>query len=194
MKELKNLLEHINNERKKLDEAYKDAKKRACVIFNNTAKHYLNESYKIFKLMQSDGEYCYIIANSIESNVFSNQHNKLVLEILNIKGLCLYNRYGSYVLSNISCKPFDNIFTFFDEIEEISIDEFNEVLNLWFDTTEAKWLNDEDSGEEDDDDSFEDWFLDYFMFIKPFVGILNNEKINKEIEKHKNLIEENYGD
>lgn len=73
----------------------------------------------------------------------------------------------------------ERVFSYFDDIEEISLDEFNGILSTWIKETEREYYLE---CAEDDDWNWEDWFYDdqYNRYFDKnnYRTFLNNEDLN----------------
>ena len=88
-------------------------------------------------------------------------------------------------VTDMSCRNFDRIFTFFDEMEEISIKELNEVVSKWVKETEHEYAM--DAADDDDTWNWEEWFYldEYYKYFdkNDYFRILNNKDLNEQYKK-----------
>jgi hypothetical protein len=180
MKNLKEKLDTINNELEGLNKERLNCLKEIEKAFNEKASDYLRDGYKIFK-MNLNNKIVYGILERIEKQVWSNGKS-CTLNTINAYGLFIYvakNFKSFYGVNDMMCVRPERVFSYFDDIEEISLDEFNKILSTWIKETEQEYYLE---FAEDDDWNWEDWFYDdhYNRYFDKnnYRTFLNNEDLN----------------
>ena len=74
------------------------------------------------------------------------------------------------------------LFTVMDDIQEITVDELNEKINIWYSKCNEEYLM---GDEEEGIDPMPNWFNEdnYRLYFEKYKDILNNKFLNKEFEK-----------
>ena len=96
--------------------------------------------------------------------------------------LCYDSTRDVYTVSNMLCFDDSVLFTIMDDIQEITIDELNEKINIWYNKSNDFYLM---GDEEEGIAPMQNWFIeeDYKFYFEKYKNILNNELLNKEFEK-----------
>jgi hypothetical protein len=182
----KDRLENIEAEISRLKSERAECKKELSKIFNEKAKDYLKNGYRIVKINRGGDITLYGFIDDIEYNVWLNSKHEDLRNTINSYGLFVVKRKDFLHITDMSCAKFERIFTFFDEIEEISIEELNEVISEWVKKTEHEYAMD---AYEDCDDTWnwEEWFYDdeYYKYFdrNNYFLILNNKDLNEQYKK-----------
>lgn len=179
MKNLKKELDDIENKISSLKEKQNEAYKKCVKEFNKKAELFLNNGYKIFKYNSSHGER-YVLSDSITSFHIAVKNSMRGLCTLDMRGISFAVKKDYIVVSDMAVKPFSDIFTFFDDITEITIDDFNSIINKWIDHYDNVYFLNPEEGYE----PIKEWFSEehYDKYFSKYLHILNNDKLNKKFE------------
>lgn len=181
LKDYKEELENIKQERAKLDLRELNAHKEIEKLFDAEVKDFLNGGFKAIKIEKDGHKTIYGIIDRIE---FANWNNgkKIMRSGINLYGLFLYydSTHDFYTATNMSCLDDDRIFTIIDEMQGITLSELNEKITAWYIKHNEDYLT--------GDEEFEpmpNWFIEenYKIYFEKYKDILNNEFLNKEFEK-----------
>lgn len=71
-----------------------------------------------------------------------------------MRGISFAVKEDYIVVSDMVVKPFSDIFTFFDDITEITIDDFNFIINKWIDYYDNVYFLNTEEGYE----PIKEWF------------------------------------
>ena len=120
----------------------------------------------------------------MESRVYKDRHNKIAVSSVNGQGIFLFeSKTNGFTTCNTDFYgDFELIFTFLDDVEEITKDEFNERLTQWINVTEHDYLF---------DDEFEpepDWFKieNYHLYFEKYRTIFNNSRLEEKFNEINN--------
>ena len=185
MLQYKERLDNIEDEILRLKSEKAECKKEVSKIFNEKAKEYLKNGYKVVKINKGDDITLYGIIDRIEYNVWLNSKHEDLHNTINSYGLFIVKKKNFMHVTDMSCRNFDHIFTFFDEMEEISIKELNEVVSKWVKETEREYAM--DAIDDDDTWNWEEWFYldEYYKYFdkNDYFLILNNKDLNEQYKK-----------
>ena len=177
-------LEYIKQERAKLDLRELGAYKEIKELFQKQVEEYLKNGFRVFKIERTGYKTIYGIVDRIE---FANWNNgkRIMSSNVNLYGLFLYydSTQDFYTVSDMSCLEDNRVFTIIDEMQDITLSELNEKITAWYIKSNEEYLT-----EDEEFDPIPDWFLEdnYAIFFKKYKEVLNNELINKELEKYGN--------
>ena len=178
MHKLEEKLNIIDKEIENLNKARLDCLTEIKKIFNEKADEYLKNGYKIIKRKYNGDDVVYGILDKIENQVWSNGKSCL-LNTIKAYGLFIFTRKGFQRVNDMMVIRPENVFTYFDDLEEISLNEFNDAVSKWIKETEREYFLDYS---EDEDDNWEDWFYDvgYYRYFDKnnYRELLNNEDLN----------------
>ena len=181
LKDCREELEHIRQERAKLDLREVGALKKIKELFNAEVKDFLNGGFRVIKIEKDSYKTIYGIVDRIE---FVNWNNgkKIKSSSINLYGLFLYydSTHDFYAATNISCFDDSMVFTIIDEMQDITLSELNEKITAWYIKCNEDYLT--------GDEEFEpmpNWFIEenYKKYFEKYKDVLNNELLNKEFEK-----------
>ena len=184
LKDYKEELDYIRQARANLDLREISVCKKIRELFNAEAKDFLNGGFRIIKIEKEGHRTIYGIVDKIEFAVWNNG-KKIMTSNINLYGIFLaYNStLGTYTATNMICFDDSMLFTIMDDIQEITIDELNEKINIWYNKYNEEYLI---GGEEFD--PMPNWFIEenYKIYFEKYKDVLNNELLNKEFEKYGN--------
>lgn len=186
MRKLKNELEIIDDRISILKDERTEILKKCVKCFNEKCKIFLNNGFKMFKFKSLSG-IRYILTDDISAfHIVLNSNKTREWCSIHIKGLSFFKKEDVIVLSDMAVLPFDDIFTFFDEITEIDIYEFNTIVNQWVDYHNNEYFLNPEEG----DEPLKEWFSEFYYekYFSKYLNIINNEKINEKIETEINKI------
>lgn len=193
MIDYKEKLETLDVKLKEINKEYLETMKELGKTFNSKAKDYLNGGYKIIKIAETNTRYeIYGIVNDITFRIWNNGE-RIWSKSINADGLFFYkhNNNRNINITNITNNVIshaDKIFTYFDRIEEITVEELNDVINKWYLSEEDEYLYPDNEGASEEDWIYPDteWFRNdgYDRYFKDYKDIINNELINKEFKKY----------
>ena len=183
LKDYKEELDYIREERANLDLREVGTLKKIKELFNAEVKDFLNGGFKIIKIEKDAHRTIYGIVDKIEYSAWNNG-KKVITSGINLYGALLnYNSARDfYTATNMLCLDDSRLFTIMDDIQEITIDELNEKINIWYNKSNDYYLmGDEEEGLA----PMPNWFIeeDYKVYFEKYKNILNNELLNKEFEK-----------
>ena len=181
------VIEKIEKEIKSLEEAKLRANIAVRNIFIQKAMDFLNDGVRFVKFKHNNKD-TYAIIEKIEPAVWNNGV-KVSLSSLNLYGLFIFTDGKSYYhANNMCCFHLSKIYTFFDEIEDISKEELNNAINEWYVNIEDEYLNPNNEGlpEEEWLEPEPNWFFEdnYYRYFINYKNLLNNTFINKKFEKN----------
>ena len=120
--EYKEELEHIKQERAKLDMRELGAYKEIRDLFQKQVEEYLKDGFRIFKIEKDGYKTVYGIVNRIE---FANWNNgkRIMSSNINLYGLflCYDSTQDFYTVSDMSCLEDNRVFTIMDEMQDITL-------------------------------------------------------------------------
>ena len=148
LKDCREELEHIRQERAKLDLREVGALKEIKELFNAEVKDFLNGGFKVIKIEKDAHRTIYGIVDKIEYSAWNNG-KKVITSGINLYGALLnYNSVRDfYTATNMLCLDDSRLFTIMDDIQEITIDELNEKINIWYNKGNDFYLmGDEEEG------------------------------------------------
>ena len=181
MHNLKEKLYNIDEEIKNLNKARLDCLKEIEKKFNEKADEYLKNGHKIIKRKYNENDVAYGILEKIENQVWSDG-NSCRLNTIKAYGLFIFTRKGFKNVSDMMVIRPENTFTCFNDLEEISLNEFNDVVSKWIEETEREYYLESTDGDEDDSWNWEEWFYDdgYYRYFDKnnYRALLNNEDLN----------------
>ena len=184
LKDCREELEHIRQERAKLDLREVGALKEIKELFNAEVKDFLNGGFKVIKIEKDAHRTIYGIVDKIEYSAWNNG-KKVITSGINLYGALLnYNPARDfYTATNMLCLDDSRLFTIMDDIQEITIDELNEKINIWYNKSNDYYLM---GDEEEGIAPMQNWFIeeDYKFYFEKYKDVLNNEILNKEFEKN----------
>ena len=184
LKDYKEELDYIREERANLDLREVGTLKKIKELFNAEAKDFLNGGFRIIKIEKDAHRTIYGIVDKIEYSAWNNG-KKIMTSNINLYGIFLaYNStLGTYTATNMICFDDSMLFTIMDDIQEITINELNEKINIWYNKYNEEYLI---GGEEFD--PMPNWFIEenYKIYFEKYKDVLNNELLNKEFEKYGN--------
>lgn len=182
MKTYKEKLDNIAKDILKLEELKYTITRDASEDFNKRVTNWIGDG--IYIKFKSDYGNRYGYVTKMESRVYKDRHNKIAVSSVNGKGIFLFE---SKTNGFTTCNPefygdFELIFTFLDNVEEITKDEFNERLTQWINVTEHDYLF---------DDEFEpepDWFKteNYHWCFEKYRTIFNNSRLEEKFNEINN--------
>ena len=183
LKDYKEELDYIREERANLDLREVGVLEKIKELFNAEAKDFLNGGFKVIKIEKDAHRTIYGIVDKIEYSAWNNG-KKVITSGINLYGALLnYNSVRDfYTATNMLCLDDSRLFTIMDDIQEITIDELNEKINIWYNKSNDYYLmGDEEEGMA----PMQNWFIeeDYKFYFEKYKNILNNELLNKEFEK-----------
>ena len=181
MKAYKEKLDNITKDILKLEELKYDIAWNASKYFNERVINWIGDGIYIKFKSYYGNPYGYV--TKMESCVYKDKHNKIVVSSVKGQGIFFFESKTNDV---ITCSPefyndFNSIFTFFDDVEEITKDEFNEKLTQWINVTEHYYLFDEIEPEPD-------WFETeyYSFFLEKYRTIFNNSRLEEKFNEINN--------
>ena len=181
LKDYKEELDYIRQERANLDLREMGIYKKMRELFNAEVKDFLNDGFRVIKIERDGHKTIYGIVDKIEFAVWNNG-KKIMRSGINLYGLFLYydSTHDFYTATNMSCLDDDRIFTIIDEMQGITLSELNEKITAWYIKHNEDYLT--------GDEEFEpmpNWFIEenYKIYFEKYKDILNNEFLNKEFEK-----------
>lgn len=184
LKDYKEELDYIRQARASLDLREISICKKMRELFNAEAKDFLNGGFRIIKIEKEGHRTIYGIVDKIEFAVLNNG-KKIMTSNINLYGIFLaYNStLDTYTATNMICFDDSMLFTIMDDMQEITINELNEKINIWYNKYNEEYLI--------GDEEFEpmpNWFIEenYKFYFEKYKNILNNELLNKEFEKYGN--------
>lgn len=192
MIDYKEKLETLDVKLKEINKEYLETMKELGETFNSKAKDYLNGGYKIIKIAETNTRYeIYGIVNDITFRIWNNGE-RILSKSINADGLFFYKHNNRNInitnITNNVISHADKIFTYFDRIEEITVEELNDVINKWYLSEEDEYLYPDNEGASEEDWIYPDteWFRNdgYDRYFKDYKDIINNELINKEFKKY----------
>lgn len=186
LKDYKEELDYIRQARANLDLREMGIYKKMRELFNAEAKDFLNDGFRVIKIEKEGHRTIYGIVDKIEFAVWNNG-KKIMTSNINLYGIFLaYNStLDTYTATNMICFDDSMLFTIMDDMQEITINELNEKINIWYNKYNEEYL----IGDEEFD-PMPNWFIEenYKIYFEKYKDILNNEFLNKEFEKNdKNL-------
>lgn len=186
LKDYKEELDYIRQARANLDLREMGIYKKMRELFNAEAKDFLNGGFRIIKIEKGGHRTIYGIVDRIEFAVWNNG-KKIMTSNINLYGIFLaYNStLDTYTATNMICFGDSMLFTIMDDMQEITINELNEKINIWYNKYNEEYL----IGDEEFD-PMPNWFIEenYKIYFEKYKDVLNNELLNKEFEKNdKNL-------
>ena len=184
LKDYKEELDYIRQARANLDLREMGIYKKMRELFNAEAKDFLNGGFRIIKIEKEGHRTIYGIVDKIEFAVWNNG-KKIMTSHINLYGIFLaYNStHDSYTATNMICFDDSMLFTIMDDMQEITINELNEKINIWYNKYNEEYLiGDEEFG------PMPNWFIEenYKIYFEKYKDVLNNELLNKEFEKYGN--------
>ena len=181
LKDYKEELENIKQERAKLDLRELNAHKEIEKLFDAEVKDFLNGGFRVIKIEKDGYKTIYGIVDRIEFTNW-NDGKKIKSSSINLYGLFLYcdSTNDFYAATNISCFDDSMVFTIIDEMQDITLSELNEKITAWYIKCNEDYLT--------GDEEFEpmpNWFIEenYKIYFEKYKDVLNNELLNKEFEK-----------
>lgn len=189
MIDYKEKLETLDIKFKEINKEYLETMKELAKTFNSKAKDYLNGGYKIIKIVGTNTRYeIYGIVNDITYRIWNNGE-RILSKSINVDGLFFYKHNNRNInITNNVISHADEIFTYFDRMEEITVEELNDVINKWYLSEEDEYLYPDNEGASEEDWIYPDteWFRNdgYDRYFKDYKDIINNELINKEFKKY----------
>ena len=186
LKDYKEELDYIRQARANLDLREMGIYKKVRELFNAEVKDFLNGGFRIIKIEKEGHRTIYGIVDKIEFAVWNNG-KKIMTSNINLYGIFLaYNStLDTYTATNMICFDDSMLFTIMDDMQEITINELNEKINIWYNKYNEEYLmGDEEFG------PMPNWFIEenYKIYFEKYKDVLNNELLNKEFEKNdKNL-------
>lgn len=185
LKDYKEELEHIRQERANLDLRELGTYKEMRELFKKEVKDFLNGGFKVIKIEKEGYRTIYGIVDNIEFAAWNNG-KKIMTSHINLYGTLLsYSTHDFYTATNMLCFDESMLFTIMDDIQEITLDELNEKINIWYSKNNEDYLM---GDEEEGFDPMPNWFIEenYKIYFEKYKDILNNEFLNKEFEKYGN--------
>lgn len=184
LKDYKEELDYIRQARANLDLREMGIYKKMRELFNAEAKDFLNGGFRIIKIEKEGHRTIYGIVDKIEFAVWNNG-KKIMTSNINLYGIFLaYNStLDTYTATNMICFDDSMLFTIMDDMQEITINELNEKINIWYNKYNEEYL----IGDEEFD-PMPNWFIEenYKIYFEKYKDVLNNELLNKEFEKYGN--------
>ena len=183
LRDCKEELEHIRQERAKLNLRELNACKEIEELFNSEAKDFLDGGFKVIKIEKDGHKTIYGIVNRIKYTYWGSG-KKLMASDIYLYGLflCYDSTRDFYTVSNMLCFDDSVLFTIMDDIQEITVDELNEKINTWYKKYNEEYLM---GDEKEGIGPMPNWFIEdnYRIYFEKYKDILNNEFLNKEFEK-----------
>ena len=141
LKDYKEELDYIREERANLDLREVGVLEKIKELFNAEAKDFLNGGFKAIKIEKDAHRTIYGIVDKIEYSTWSNG-KKVITSGINLYGALLnYNSVRDfYTATNMLCLDDSRLFTIMDDIQEITIDELNEKINIWYNKSNDFYL------------------------------------------------------
>lgn len=141
LKDYKEELDYIREERANLDLREVGVLEKIKELFNAEAKDFLNGGFKVIKIEKDAHRTIYGIVDKIEYSTWSNG-KKVITSGINLYGVLLnYNSARDfYTATNMLCLDDSRLFTIMDDIQEITIDELNEKINIWYNKSNDYYL------------------------------------------------------
>lgn len=186
LKDYKEELEYIRQERANLDLRELGAYKEIRELFKKEVNDFLNGGFKVIKIEKEGYRTIYGIVDEIEFAAWNNG-KRIMTSHINLYGTLLsYNStHDFYTATNMLCFDDSMLFTIMDDIQEITLDELNEKINIWYSKNNEEYLM---GDEEEGFDPMPNWFIEenYKIYFEKYKDVLNNEFLNKEFEKYGN--------
>ena len=183
LKDYKEELDYIRQERANLDLREMGVYKKMRELFNAEVKDFLNGGFRVIKIKKNGHRTIYGIVDKIEFVAWNNG-KKIMTSHINLYGTILtYNStHDSYTVTNALYFDDSMLFTVMDDIQEITVDELNEKINIWYSKCNEEYLM---GDEEEGIDPMPNWFYEdnYRLYFEKYKDILNNKFLNKEFEK-----------
>ena len=168
LKDYKEELDYIREERANLDLREVGVLEKIKELFNAEAKDFLNGGFKVIKIEKDAHRTIYGIVDKIEYSTWSNG-KKVITSGINLYGALLnYNSVRDfYTASNMLCLDDSRLFTIMDDIQEITIDELNEKINIWYNKSNDFYLM---GDEEEGISPMQNWFIeeDYKFYFEKY--------------------------
>lgn len=184
MKKFEDKLKSIDSEILKLQQEKYQVAVECANEFTQRAKDWLGDG-KFIKFKRKDDAYTCAFIESISCAVYKNAKDAIALTNVIGHGLILFGNSPDvyYHFNTDFYARFDFIFKFFDCVEEITKEEFNEVLTNWINRCEREYL--------EEDDEFEpmpNWFFEenYNLRLEKYRTLLNNPRLEEKFNENNN--------
>lgn len=184
MKKFEDKLKSIDSEILKLQQEKYQVAVECANEFTQRAKDWLGDG-KFIKFKRRDDAYTCAFIESISCAVYKGAKDVIALTNVIGHGLILFGNSPDvyYHLNTDFYAHFDFIFKFFDCVEEITKEEFNEALTNWINRCEREYL--------EEDDEFEpmpNWFFEesYNLRFEKYRTLLNNPRLEEKFNENNN--------